>query len=857
MKSFSKYIFLFLIFQQVSSLSAQDDTVRSQEVNIKVYKNSRSEKSLTNDIKSAGLVLSGISSERIGSLQVSSANEVVRKITGVTVMDDGKLVIRGVSPRYNVVLLDGFKAPSFDPDVRLFSLDVLPANVLDNIKVVKSPSAEYPSDFSGGIVNIETLSLPDKNEWRAQFSLGADFQTFGSDFYSQSQKQPKYLGFNRKANALPEDVKIDHLDKKFFSVAERIAISEELPHNFYPESQSQYIPNWKLQLMKTNRIKLNNKKAFLGTSHLVAIENSYESRTMRRSSVATDPVVQRVINFSDETFVQTIRSSALNNFTYGNENGLRIDLKTLFVNNAEYGALTRKGKALPGAYGENGVYENIAFKQFTTNNTFRDFFISSINIKLPIQNEKIDWTLGANANFSRFLDQDRKSALLTRDDNPSGTTTTFNYKEDYVSTMDQLRFGRWYYELPENMLQYKTDVKYTLNANLNLQTGFRYDITNRKFDLRSMGMVNKVWADTVQQFSGQLLDEYTWPYNSYTANYSTTAGYLMSNYKTKKLNINAGVRVEKTSFKLNSEGFETLFSTRELIRRSLNVFPSLNTTYNFSNSNLIRGAIGYSSNRPELREYSPLRYLDIRNWLTASGNGNLKPVSMILNGEVRFEHYQKNSNYHIGAFYKKINNPVVAKAIDPNAFAFVNMDHAIVYGSEIEFSQTIKFSKKSLIENIQIIGNASLNFSTMFENKSLNDVDSIVNLNQPLVGQSPYLANIQISAYLKKNKGHITLSGFYQGERVVFTGDEGNFYSLIQKTGVLLNLTSSYNITKKTSIRCKIDNILNTRDLLYSDLNKNGKLEFYEGYISDTKNDTIFSCRRDPTVISFSLLTSF
>ncbi len=159
LKSFSVCTLLSFAVQ----LSAQDDTVRTQEVNIKVFRNSRSEKTLTNDIKSAGLVLSGISSERIGSLQVSSANEVVRKITGVTVMDDGKLVIRGVSPRYNVVLLDGFKAPSFDPDVRLFSLDVLPANVLDNVKVVKSPSADNPSDFSGGIVNIETLSLPDKN----------------------------------------------------------------------------------------------------------------------------------------------------------------------------------------------------------------------------------------------------------------------------------------------------------------------------------------------------------------------------------------------------------------------------------------------------------------------------------------------------------------------------------------------------------------------------------------------------------------------------------------------------------------------------------------------------------------------
>jgi outer membrane receptor for ferrienterochelin and colicin len=115
------------IFGLQSALFAQSDTTRSEEVNIKVYRNSRSENALTNDIKGAGLVLSGISSERIGSLQVSSANDVVRKITGVSVMDDGKLVIRGVSPRYNVVLLDGFKAPSFDPDVRLFSLDILPA----------------------------------------------------------------------------------------------------------------------------------------------------------------------------------------------------------------------------------------------------------------------------------------------------------------------------------------------------------------------------------------------------------------------------------------------------------------------------------------------------------------------------------------------------------------------------------------------------------------------------------------------------------------------------------------------------------------------------------------------------------
>lgn len=841
---------LVLCIFSVYSLNAQDDTVRSQEVNIKVFRNTKSERAITNEVRSAGLVMSGISSERIGALQVSSANDVVRKITGVTVMDDGKLVIRGVSPRYNVVLMDGFKAPSFDPDVRLFSLDILPANVLDNVKVVKSPSADYPSDFSGGIVNIETLSLPDKNEWRCQFTLGGDFQTLGNSFLSQVQKEGKNLGFNRNANSLPIAVQNDHLDQKYFSVSDRIEITKSLPYNFYPENNTLVSPNWKFQLMKTNRVKLKHGKSFFGTSHVVSLENTYESRTLRRSSVMTVPFVARIINFSDETYIQNLRTTILNNFTYGNESGLRLDVKTLFVNNAEYGILFRQGSALPGAYGENGVYEYISFKQYTTNNTFRDFFISSVNVKLPLTNDKMDWSVGGNLSLSNFTDQDRKSALQTRDDNPNGTTTTFNFKEDNVATMDQLRFGRWFYYLPESLLQFKTDFSYELNNTITLKSGLRYDVTNRKFDLRSMGMVRKVWKDTTQEFVGQLLDEYTWPFNSYEAEYSTTAAYVMSNYKIGNLNINTGLRIENTKFNLFSEGFEANFNTKYLTRSSLNLLPSFNGTYQLSKRNLLRAAIGNTTNRPELREYSPLEYLDVRNWLSAYGNGGLKPVSVILNSEIRFEQYGKNGYQHLGVFYKRIDDPVVAKARGSNAYTFVNLDHALVYGAEFEYSKYIKFAKRAFFQDIQIIGNISINFSDMYENLNMGGVDSVVRLGQPMVGQSPYLANIQITGNFMKNKGNITLSGFYQGDRTIFAGDDEVLFSLRQRSGVLLNLTMSYNFSKKSQLRFKIDNILNVSDILYNDLNSNGKLDFYDGYINEITGDNIFSHRRDPAVVS-------
>jgi hypothetical protein len=179
---------------------------------------------------------------------------------------------------------------------------------------------------------------------------------------------------------------------------------------------------------------------------------------------------------------------------------------------------------------------------------------------------------------------------------------------------------------------------------------------------------------------------------------------------------------------------------------------------------------------------------------------------MIYNGELRYEHYLKNSNYHLGVFYKQINNPVVAKSNGSNSYSFVNMERALVYGSEFEFNQTFKFRKGHFIDNIQLIGNLSFNFSSLFEKvKGTDGADSIRKLTKSMVGQSPYIANIQLSAYFRKKKGHVTLNGFYQGNRVLFAGDEVFFYSLIQRTGVQLSFTSSYELSESTSLRFKVD----------------------------------------------------
>ena len=42
-------------------------------------------------------------------------------------------------------------------------MDLFPTNILDNVIVLKSASAEYPADFTGGIVDIVTKDFPTKS----------------------------------------------------------------------------------------------------------------------------------------------------------------------------------------------------------------------------------------------------------------------------------------------------------------------------------------------------------------------------------------------------------------------------------------------------------------------------------------------------------------------------------------------------------------------------------------------------------------------------------------------------------------------------------------------------------------------
>lgn len=98
------------------------------------------------------VVQSGVSAQQISKTQDKDASEVIKRVPGVSIIDEKFVMVRGLSQRYNNVWINGGAVPSSEADSRAFSFDIIPSSQLDNMVIVKSPAPEYPSDFTGGLL---------------------------------------------------------------------------------------------------------------------------------------------------------------------------------------------------------------------------------------------------------------------------------------------------------------------------------------------------------------------------------------------------------------------------------------------------------------------------------------------------------------------------------------------------------------------------------------------------------------------------------------------------------------------------------------------------------------------------------
>lgn len=112
------------------------------------------------EVKNSPVIVSNISAQDIKLTQDANAGEVIRRVPGVSLIDDKFVMVRGLAQRYNNVWMNGGAVPSSEADQRAFSFDMIPSNQIDNLTIVKSPTPEYPADYTGGFIMIDTKEIP-------------------------------------------------------------------------------------------------------------------------------------------------------------------------------------------------------------------------------------------------------------------------------------------------------------------------------------------------------------------------------------------------------------------------------------------------------------------------------------------------------------------------------------------------------------------------------------------------------------------------------------------------------------------------------------------------------------------------
>ena len=832
------------------NLSLAEESATLAEVKVVAQKLTNTEVSVISEIKAAQLVVSGISAAQITKTLDRTAAEVVKRVPGVTIFGERFINIRGLNERYNTVQLNNAFAPSMETDVRSFSFDIIPAGQIDRILVFKSPSAEIPGEFAGGVVKIFTKSIPENNFLTLDISSAYREGTTGSTFFATKNSNLAWTGFDQGYFDLPKSFPASRSALISSGPAGLDAIGASLKNNWVP-TESNAIPDLRASLSGGLKFDLGSVK--IGNVTAINYSNTRSIFQMERndwgySNIQVTGQPDDVFNFIDKQYTNALRVGVSHNWSARFAGGSVIEFKNLYNQLANTQYIQRSGF-------DNGSNWDIrSFDQ-----VFRGIYTGQLTGRHELQDGtlKTDWMVGYNSayrnqpDYKRFrYNVDGSSSYLFI---PNGAAQTF-------------LMGRTYINMEESSYTAAFNLEKRLaladGKELDFKAGAFYEDKSRDFGARNIGYVKSTPSFQTslpidQLFSPQnfnsrtgiKIDEQTNPNDSYYASNSLLAVYASVNYALgKKFNAIAGVRAEQNSQKLNSA--DLVGKPINYDNTRLDLLPSMNLTYNFSEKALLRLAYGKTLNRPEFRELAPFSFYDFVNNRTVSGNPTLKNAD-IQNFDFRYEFYPTPSELiSVAAFYKDFTNPievVFASGANP-ILNFSNAKSAYSTGIEAELRKNLSPEKpNSILGKTSLVFNGTYIFSRVKLDDALAKDQSD---NRPLQGQSPYIVNAGLN-YNDTRKG-LQLNFNYNviGKRIFAVGNNfGSPYpDWYEMPRNVIDFSFSKQLTKAIMLKGGVTDILNQGNVILQDGNQD--------QVFDRNRDQIIQNYAPGRVASLGLIIS-
>ena len=821
-----------VIADQVTELNLglAEEAATLAEVRVVAQKLTNTEVSVISEIKAAQLVVSGISAAQITKTLDRTAAEVVKRVPGVTIFGERFINIRGLNERYNTVQLNNTFAPSMETDMRSFSFDIIPAGQIDRILVFKSPAAELPGEFAGGVVKIFTKSIPENNFLTIDVSNSFRQGTTGETFRTPQHGDNYWTGFNSGYFDLPASFPATKF--QFPASGEALAQVGRSLKNNWVTNQTTANPDMRFSL--SSGLKFNLGDVRVGNITAINYSSTKTAFSMLRndfgfSNIKTTGKPDNIFNFVDSQYSSAIRLGVLHNWAFRLNDHHTIEIKNLFnqLSNSQF--VDRYGSDQGNKWDIQSfdqVYRGIYTGQLAGKHDFND------------GNTKLDWVVGYNSSFRDQPDYKRFKYVIDGTNRilyvPFGAAQTFNLGRTNIMLTESSYTGG-----------FNLSHKFVLaeGKELEFKSGVFAESKKRQFDARNLGYVransslfnigslpiDQIFSDAnINSTNGVKLDEQTNPSDAYSASNDLFAAYIQGGYALgTKFNLVAGVRAENNSQKLNS--FDMTGKTPIKYNNTvLNVLPSFNLTYNFSAKSLLRLAYGQTINRPEFREVAPFAFYDFVNNRNISGNPFLKNAS-IQNFDFRYEQYPTPSEvYSIAAFYKQFTNPievVFASGSNPE-LNFANAASAYSLGLEAEIRKNLNSA-----EPTSFLGKSSVVFNGAYIISKVNlGADAGLNQsdNRPLQGQSPYILNASYNYNDTKKGLQVNLSYNIIGKRIYAVGNNYgyNYPDWYEMPRNIVDLTFSKRLSNSIQVKGGISDILNNKNRVLQDGNQDGRFNY-------------------------------
>ena len=136
----------------------------------------------------------------------SDAAAALSRVTGMSIVDNQYVFVRGLGERYSNTTLAGAVVPTTEPDKKVVPLDLFPAGLIDSVQVAKSYSPDKSAEFAGGLVQIIPLKLPNRPVMDFSYGVGYSSTATGKSILLSPISGRDTWGFDNGARAMPSSI---------------------------------------------------------------------------------------------------------------------------------------------------------------------------------------------------------------------------------------------------------------------------------------------------------------------------------------------------------------------------------------------------------------------------------------------------------------------------------------------------------------------------------------------------------------------------------------------------------------------------------------------------------------------------